>query len=135
MSAVLIAVVAVLVLAQAAPSMGARVRRYGWFRAWLHWLDARTSAGATHATAAHVALAIAPPVIAAALLQAALVQPLLGLGGLLFDIAVLYYAWGPRDLDRDVQAVADAPDTPGRRRAAARLWPPHVAPVLEGGAL
>src|SRR5690606_7531347 len=37
--------------------------------------------------------------------------------------AAVFYAWGPRDLDVDVQAVVDAPDAASRGEALARLRP------------
>jgi AmpE protein len=44
------------------------------------------------------------------------------LPALLFGVAVLFYSWGPRDLDHDVEAIVEAPDAESRRAAAARLW-------------
>ena len=61
------------------------------------------------------------PLLAVVLLQVALDKPLLGLGGLVFSIAVLFYSWGPRDLDLDVEAIVAAPDPIARRDAAASL--------------
>ena len=58
-----------------------------------------------------------------------------GLVGLLFDIAVLVYAWGPRDLDVDVEAVIDAHDTPTRHAAIARLGLAGESAALDGPAL
>lgn len=135
MSAILIAVVAALVFAQALPAFAGALRRYGWFDRWLQLLGARMAGHALWEGSTGVALALLPPVLAAGLLQLALQRPLLGLGALLFDIAVLVYTWGPRDLDADVAAVADARDTQTRRRAACALWPEGTSPTLEGGAL
>src|SRR3970282_994329 len=67
--------------------------------------------------------------------QSALDRPLLGLAGLVFALAVLFYTWGPRDLDVDVEAILDARDPLARRAAAARLWPRTGTASLEGGAL
>ena len=135
MSATLIAVVAALVLAQLAPSLAVSVRRFGWYDQWLLWLGRQLDAHALWRGAGGVALAVLPPVLAVALVQHAFDRPLLGALGLLFDIAVLFYAWGPRDLDADVEAVADARDSASRRRAAQWLWPADATPVIEGGAL
>jgi hypothetical protein len=51
-----------------------------------------------------IALALVVPLLVAGLLQVALDQPLWGFVGLLFDIVVLFWCWGPRDLDLDVAA-------------------------------
>lgn len=135
MSGMLIAVVAALVLSRAAPGFAASLRRYDWFRAWLRWLGARLGPGRFWHGDAALAAALLPPLVVAGLLQHAFDDPWFGLFGLLFDIAVLAHAWGPRDLDADVEAVASARDPARRRSAAARLWPDGQAPVLEGGAL
>lgn len=134
MSATLIAVVAALVLAQAAPALAVAVRRHGWYAGWVRWLDARIGGRGFRRGRFGVAAALLPPVVALGLLQRGLDGAAFGLPGLLLDIAVLFYAWGPRDLDADVDAIADARDRTSRREAAARLWP-RGTPVLEGGAL
>ena len=48
---------------------------------------------------------------------------------------VLVYAWGPRDLDVDVEAIIDAHDAPTRRAAIARLGLTGEAAALDGPAL
>src|SRR5690606_33381319 len=101
----------------------ALLRSQAWFEAWLDWLDARLDAsGAWHGRYG-VALALLPPLLLVALVQWLLQGLMFGLPGLLFAVAVLFHAWGPRDLDRDVEDVLDASDADGRRAAAARLWP------------
>ncbi len=135
MSVTLIAVVAALVLGHLAPSLAASMRQYGWYTDWLRWLGTRFTAGGFWHGRWGIALALLPPLLAVGLFQAALDEPLFGLAGLLFAIAVLFYAWGPRDLDVDVDAIADARDARSRREAAARLWPDGAAPSLDGGAL
>jgi AmpE protein len=135
MSLTLIAVVIALVLGHVAPSLASAARDFGWYRGWLRWLDARFPADSIWRGHYGVALALLPPLLAIALFQAALHAPLLGLGGLLFAIAVLFYSWGPRDLDLDVQAIVDAPDTTARRAAAARLAQVGTPPTLDPPAL
>ena len=56
-----------------------------------------------------------------ALVQWALRTPWFGLLEFLFAAAVLYYCWGPRDLERDVESVDKAPDTAQRLAAAQAL--------------
>ena len=135
MSVTLIAAVVALVLGHLAPSLAASVRHYGWYGDWLRWLGSRFPADSVWHRRWGIALALVPPLLAVGLFQLALAEPLFGLAGLLFGIAVLFYAWGPRDLDLDVDAIADARDPLSRREAAARLWPDGATPSLEGGAL
>lgn len=134
-SVTLIAVVVALLLGHLAQSLAASVRQYDWFSNWLRWLDARFPEGSFWRGRWGIVVALLPPVLAVGLFQAALHEPLLGLVGLVFAVAVLFYAWGPRDLDLDVQAIVDAPDTAARRAAAARLWPDGVTPALDGASL
>jgi AmpE protein len=135
MSATLIAAVVALVLGHLSPALAASVRHYGWYSDWLRWLGTRFPEGSIWHGRWGIALALGPPLLAVGLFQLALEEPLYGLAGLLFGIAVLFYAWGPRDLDVDVEAIADARDPVSRREAAARLWPHGSTPSLDGGAL
>ena len=135
MSVTLIAAVAALVLGHLAPALAASARQYGWYSDWLRWLGTRFPEGSIWRGRWGIALALVPPLLAVGLFQSALDEPLFGLPGLLFAIAVLFYAWGPRDLDVDVDAIADARDARSRREAAAALWPDGAAPSLDGGAL
>ena len=64
-----------------------------------------------------VLVALVPPLLVVLLFQVALDGALLGLAALVFAIGVLFYAWGPRDLDLDVDAVLLARE-PGARTAA-----------------
>ena len=136
MSITLVAVVLALVLGHVAPSLVAAFRRHAWYDAWLRWLGegGRGSAGFWGGRYG-IALALAPVLLVVALLQWLLDGPLYGLPGLLFDIVVLVYAWGPRDLDVDVEAIIDAHDAPTRRAAIARLGLTGEAAALDGPAL
>ena len=130
MSITLIAVVVALVLGHAAPSLTG-LRQYDWYTAWVRWLGAQLGDGGFWQGRWGLVLALLPPLLAVLLFQVALDAPLLGLVGLLFAIAVLFYAWGPRDLDVDVEAVVEAPDAAARRDAIARLMPEGAA-VADG---
>ncbi len=126
MSATLIAVIFALVLGHLAPGFAASVRQYDWFGVWLRWLSARSMASADEDAGFWrgrygIALALLPPVLLIGLFQFALRSPLAGVVGLLFGVVVLFYVWGPRDLDVDVAAVVDAEDPAARRAAAIRL--------------
>ncbi|HEY0505911.1 MAG TPA: hypothetical protein VGD42_20700 [Lysobacter sp.] len=136
MSATLIAVVAALVLGHLAQSLAASIRHYGWYGDWLRWLDSRFPEDSVWRGRWGLAIALLPIALLVTLFQLALLDALFGLASLLFGVAVLFYAWGPRDLDLDVDAVADAPDPVARRAAAARLWPEGGMPAqLDGGSL
>ena len=134
MAATLIAVVAAIVLGHVAPAFAASLRDHGWFDNWLRWLDERFPEGAWRGRYG-IALALLPPLLLVALFQLALDAPLLGLAGLLFGIAVLFYSWGPRDLDLDVEAVITAPDVAARRTAAMELWPDPADAALDPPAM
>jgi AmpE protein len=58
--------------------------------------------------------------------QLALRSSVFGLPSLIFDIVVLFYCLGPRDLERDVEAVDKAPDS-DRRNAAVQMLNPEEA--------
>jgi len=127
----LAAAVVALALGHLAQGFAASVRRHGWFDDWLRWLGARMPSGATWHGRWGIALALAAPLLVVALLQWALDTPLYGVPGLLFGIGALFYCWGPRDLDLDVDAIVDAPDAASRAAAASRLAPPGSdAPAL-----
>ena len=121
MSITLLAVVIALVLGHVAPAMVASLRRFTWYRQWLQWLDVRFAEGSAWRSRYGIALALVPPLLLVLLVQWALATPLLGVPALLFAIVVLVYAWGPRDLDLDVEAIIDAPDAAARGEAVSHL--------------
>ena len=122
-------------LGHLAQSLAASVRHYGWYADWLRWLGTRFPEDSIWRGRWGIALALVPPLLAVGLFQLALDEPLYGLAGLVFGIAVLFYVWGPRDLDLDVEAIAAANDPVSRRAAAASLWPEGETPALDGGSL
>ena len=135
MAATLIAVILALALGHLASDLAAGLRQFGWFGSWLRWLSAQFPEGSAWRSRYGIAIALVLPLLVVGLFQVALDQPLWGFVGLLFDVAVLFYCWGPRDLDLDVAAVLDAPDPASRNRAAARLFPDAAAVRLDGGSL
>lgn len=135
MAATLLAVIVALAVGHLAPPLASALRQFGWYRGWLQWLNAQFPEGSFWRGRYGIALALLLPLLVVGLLQLALDEPLWGLVGLLFDIAVLFVCWGPRDLDVDVAEVLDAPDPASRRAAAARLYPPGDAVGMEGGSL
>jgi AmpE protein len=135
MAATLIAVVAALVIGHMAQSLAASMRQYDWYGNWLGWLEAQLGDNNLWQGRWGIALALLPPLAVVGLFQLALREPLYGLAGLVFAVAVLFYAWGPRDLDLDVDAIINAPDAASRREAMAKLWPGAPPLTIDGGAL
>lgn len=136
MSATLIAVIFALALGHLAPGFAAAVRRHEAYPHWLRWLSMQcASRPAFWRGRGGIALAVLPPVLLVGALQWALHTPLAGVLGLLFALAVLFWAWGPRDLDTDVAAVVDATDGAARRDAAARLSPACAGDGADAGTL
>lgn len=122
MTYLLIAVIVVLVLGHFASDL-AQVRRYDAFGHWLRWLSGRLPQ-ATWDNAYALLIGIGLPVFVVALVQTTLDEPLDGFFGFLFAIAALFFAWGPRDLDRDTQLAATAPAQEQPAQAAAFLHGP-----------
>lgn len=106
MTYVLVTILLVQVLSHFVPDL-ARLRRFDWFASWATWLSGRID-GESWRNGYTVLALIALPLLLIGVLQALLAQPLYGLPGFVFAVAVLFYSWGPRDLDRDVEAAASA---------------------------
>lgn len=125
----LLAVVVALVLGHVAHALAVAVRNYGWYGSWLRWLDGKFPDDGFWRGRWGIVLALLPPLFAVALFQVALDNAVFGLPSLLFGVAALFYAWGPRDLDHDVDEIVEAPDAATRRTAVARLWPQATRPL------
>jgi AmpE protein len=136
MSATLIAVIFALALGHLAPALATALRDYGWYRNWLGWLNARFPEGENLWRGRYgVLIAVLPLLAPVVLFQIALYTPLAGVAGLLFGIAVLFYVWGPRDLDQDVSALIDAENPDTRRESAQQLGLRGETASPEGGAM
>lgn len=132
MAAVLIAVVLALVLGHAAPQLAA-VRSFEWFRRWSRWLAAQLGDAAR--APASVLLSVGVPVALMAVLQSAVDDTAYGLPAFLLALLVVFWCWGPRDLDLDVEAVLEAQDRERKQVAAQVLLGPGAAPTLEPATL
>ncbi len=131
----LIAVVIAIALGHLAHALVLSVRQYGWFERWMQWLDARFPDDGFWRGRYGVVLALLPPLLVVLLFQVALDGSMFGLPTIAFGIAALFYAWGPSDLDLDVEAVIDARDPLARHAAASRLWPAGEPVSLDAASL
>ncbi|MFQ5642703.1 MAG: regulatory signaling modulator protein AmpE [Thiogranum sp.] len=98
-------------------------RHYNHYLAYVDWMRGRFSGPAWDHIGGLV-LVLLPLWLATGLLQGWFSDWLFGLAGLLFNVAVLVYCMGPRDLSVDVDnwcEVCESSDTDLRRRAAGRL--------------
>jgi len=125
----LLAVVVALALGHVAHALAVAVRDYGWYDRWLRWLDEKFPQDGFWRGRWGIVLALLPPLFVVVLFQVALDNAVFGLPALLFGVAALFYAWGPRDLDHDVDAIVEAPDAAARRASAAQLWPQAARPL------
>ena len=98
-------------------------RHYAQFLGYIDWMRERFSGPAWDHIGGLVLLLL-PIWLATGLLQNWASDWLFGLAGLLFNVAVLVYCMGPRDLSVDVDnwcEVCESSDTDLRQRAAGRL--------------
>lgn len=130
MSTTLVAVIVALLLGHFARPL-AVLRHHDGFVAWIGVLGRQ--GGALRDAA--LALGVLLPLGLLGALQWGLRDWAYGLPALLLGIAALFYAWGPRDLDLDVEAVIDAEGLEARREAARPLFPQRDDAVVEGGPL
>lgn len=117
----LVAVIVALALGHVAPAQVEALRRFDGFGRWLGWLQRRVGEQALWQGRYGLVLALLPWLLLFAALQWLLRGQWYGLPSLLFGVLVLAWTWGPRDLDRDVEAVVEADDVHERRVAIAQL--------------
>lgn len=118
MATKLIAVLLVLLVARVLPQAES-LRNFSWFRTWLDGLLGSLP------SAVALALALGVPFLLCALVQWTVHGTFFGLTSFLFAAAVLYYSSGPRDLERDVEAIIKASDSEQRASAAQALREEH----------
>lgn len=123
MALVFVAILIVLVLTHYVADLE-RMRNFAWLR---HWQDQ----GAQQANAEFgLFVSIGLPVLLCLIVQLALRGHVFGLLSFVFALLVLAYCMGPRDLERDVEAVDKAPDSDARTSAAQALRPDESPATL-----
>ena len=120
MAVTLIVVLIVLAVAMAAPEL-TRLRDFGWLQRWVVWLNARLGLNALWTHGAGLLLSVGLPCLGLLLVDGMLGGALFGLVGFVLAVVVLYYCWGPRDLDLDVADLVTATDAESRQRALRAL--------------
>lgn len=125
MSSTLIAVVFALVIGHFLHPLQA-LRDYRWSGAWAGWLDGQVGEQAWWREWHGLLLSLGLPLLLVALVQWRMDGVAFGVPAFVFSVVVLFYSWGPRDLDRDVVAIVDAEDAPARQRAIEALLTERV---------
>jgi AmpE protein len=118
MAVELVAALIVLLVLLLWPGNVAGLRQFGWYRAWLDVLDFAEGGG-------RVALAMVLPVIACALIAHFIQHWIFALAALAFAVLILFYTFGPRELESDFEAVLKENDPIARVAAAANLRSLH----------
>jgi AmpE protein len=120
MATSLLAILVALIVGHTVPDLS-RVRDYAWFTRWIAALERNFAASGFWRSAAGLLLTVALPVALIGALQLALHGRLFGFASFVLGTIALFYAWGPRDLDLDVETLAGASDAEARRSALATL--------------
>lgn len=129
MSTALLAVLVSIVLSHSLPELG-RLRHYGWFEGWLRG-DFNPLVGSGVWRGSHGGWwSVGVPVLLVGALQFFLHGVAYGFPSFLLATAVLFYCWGPRDLDADIGAVTHAPDRDTRVAALQEIPTDPPAPPL-----
>jgi AmpE protein len=136
MATALLAVLVAIILSHSLPELG-RLRHYGWFEAWLRGEFNPFSGSGSWNGRFGGWWSVGVPVLLLALLQFLLWGQAYGFPSFLLATAVLFYCWGPRDLDADIAAVAQASDRDARVAALQDIpAEPPVPPLsLDGRSL
>lgn len=136
MATALLAVIVSIVLSHSLPELG-RLRHYGWFEGWLRgdlnpfvataWWQGRFGG----------LCSVGLPVLVIAIPQFLFHGLGYGLPSFLLATVVLFYCWGPRDLDADIGAVTHAEDRDARLAALQSIPtdPPSPPLGLDGRSL
>lgn len=114
MAVELVAALIVLLVLMLWPGNVEGLRQFGWYRGWLGVLDFAEGGG-------RVALALVVPVAACALVAHFIQGWFYTLAGLAFAVLILFYTFGPRELESDFEAVLKEDDPVVRAAAAVNL--------------
>ncbi len=136
MAIALFAVLIAVVVSHVVPDL-ARLRDFSWFATWLRTAGARLGESRLWQSGAGAFVSVGLPVAVVALIQWLVSDALYGLAELALGAIVLFYCWGPRDLDLDVDAIVAAPDSDRRNAAlqALPVEPPEPPLTLSGTVL
>ena len=126
MATALLAVLVSIILSHSLPELG-RLRHYGWFEGWLRGDFNPFASSSTWAGRHGGWWSIGVPVALLALLQFLLWGQAYGFPSFLLATLLLFYCWGPRDLDADIGAVTHAADRDARVQALQEI--PNDPPV------
>jgi AmpE protein len=136
MATVLLAVLVAIVLSHSIPELG-RLRHYGWYEGWLRG-DLNPLVGSATWNGRYGGWwSVGLPVLLVGLLQWLMAGQAYGFPSFLLATAVLFYCWGPRDLDADIGAVTHAADRDTRVSALQDIPtdPPQPPLALDGRTL
>jgi AmpE protein len=125
MTLALLAILIVVVIGWLAPDL-IRLRDFVWLRGYSAWMNERLAANGLWQSPLGLLMLLLPPLLLLALVDLLTREPLHGLLNFVLGVAVLYYVWGPRDLDVDADAAARA-GTPVDRGAALDTLTGHEA--------
>ncbi|HEX7370377.1 MAG TPA: beta-lactamase induction protein [Rhodanobacteraceae bacterium] len=114
MAVELVAALIVLGVLLVWPGNVANLRQFGWYFRWLGVLDFVEGGG-------RVTLALIPPVLVCAVIAHFLHGWLLAIAALAFSVLILFYTFGPRELESDFEAVLQDDDPTTRLVAAQNL--------------
>ncbi|MGH8190431.1 MAG: cobalamin biosynthesis protein, partial [Rhodanobacteraceae bacterium] len=114
MAVELVAALIVLLVLLWWPGNVSGLRQFGWYRGWLRVLDFVEGGG-------RVALALILPVVACALVAWFLQGRVYALAALAFAVLILFYTFGPRELESDFESVLREDDVVARVVAAQNL--------------
>ncbi|MEZ5468650.1 MAG: hypothetical protein R3F18_13485 [Lysobacterales bacterium] len=120
MTLALLALLMVLAAGALAPEMN-QLRHFLWLRGYLDWLDARLATLGLWNSEFGLALILLPLLAATALLSAVLGSHLHGLLHFGFALVMLFWCWGPRDLDADARRASTAENAEQRQQALIAL--------------